>query len=240
MTSRSWFESASQGLSVVDAASLGEQLFTPLAIVAALVFAAAPVVIADAPYESTMLLIQKIFYFHVPSWIALTAALSVCGAASALYLFRGSVLADHFAVAGAELAAVFGACGLVSGSLWARKAWGGWWEWDAKLTMTLMLELVFVGYLLVRKYGGPGAERLAAGMGIFGTVTAPFIYKSVDWWRTVHPKTSVIPTLEPSMYGPLLFCAVAFVLLFALMLALRVDLEIARARLDRLFLENEE
>jgi heme exporter protein C len=216
------------------------KLFAPLLIVAAAMFAYAPVVIANAPYESTMLLIQKIFYFHVPSWIALTASIVVCAACSGLYLFRGSAKADRFAVAGAELTTLFGLFGLVTGSLWGRKAWGVWWQWDARLTMALLLELIFLGYLLVRKYGGPGAEKLAAGMGIFGAATAPFVYKSVDWWRTIHPKTSVIPTLEPSMYGPFLFCAVAFLLLFVLLLMARVRLEEERAALDQIYLAQEE
>jgi heme exporter protein C len=214
--------------------------FLPLTIVTAAMFAYAPIAIANAPYESTMLLIQKIFYFHVPSWIALTAAITVCGVSSAIYLFKGSPAADRFAVAGAELTALFGLLGLVTGSLWARKAWGIWWEWDARLTMALMLELVFAGYLLVRKYGGPGSEKLAAGLGIFGAATAPFIYKSVDWWRTIHPKTSVVPTLEPSMYGPFLFCSVAFLCLFTLLLTLRVTLEQERAELDALYLAQED
>jgi heme exporter protein C len=214
--------------------------FVPLLVVAAAMFAYAPVMIANAPYESTMLLIQKVFYFHVPSWIALTCAITVCGVASAIYLFKGSAVADRYAVAGAELTALFGICGLVTGMLWARKAWGIWWEWDARLTMAFMLELVFVGYLLVRKFGGPGSEKLSAGMGIFGAATAPFIYKSVDWWRTIHPKTTVIPTLEPSMYGPFLFCTVAFVLLFVLLLMLRVALENERAALDELYLAEED
>jgi heme exporter protein C len=216
------------------------KFFAPLLIVATAMFAYAPVAIANAPYESTMLLIQKIFYFHVPSWIALTASIVVCAAGSAIYLFRGSAKADRFAVAGAELTTLFGLFGLVTGSLWGRKAWGVWWQWDARLTMALLLELIFLGYLLVRKYGGPGAEKLAAGMGIFGAATAPFVYKSVDWWRTIHPKTSVIPTLEPSMYGPFLFCAVAFLLLFVLLLLVRVRLEDERAALDRLYLAEEE
>jgi heme exporter protein C len=212
------------------------RLLTPLLVLTAVMFASAPVVIAEAPYESSMLLLQKIMYFHVASWIALTAAISACGVASALYLFRGSAVADHCAVAGAELTVLFGLCGLVTGSLWARKAWGVWWEWDPRLTMALMLELVFISYLLVRTYGGPGAEKLAAGMGIFGAVTAPFIYKSVDWWRTIHPKTSVIPTLEPSMYQPFLFCTLAFLLLVALLLFTRVGLESQRDEIDRLYL----
>lgn len=217
-----------------------KKFFIPLAVVTAAMFAYAPIMIANAPYESTMLLIQKIFYFHVPSWIAMTCAITVCGVASAVYLFKGSPVADRFAVASAELTALFCACGLVSGMLWARKAWGIWWEWDARLTMAFMLQMVFLGYLLVRKFGGPGSEKLSAGMGIFGAATAPFIYKSVDWWRTIHPKTTVIPTLEPSMYKPFLFCSIAFVLLFVLLLSARVMLENQRAALDELFLAEED
>jgi heme exporter protein C len=217
--------------------------FLPLLVVTAAMFAYAPVAIANAPYQSTMLLVQKIFYFHVPSWVALTCSLLVCGVASAIYLFKGSELADRFAVAGAELTALFGLFGLVTGSLWARKAWGVWWQWDARLTMALMLELVFIGYLLVRKYGGPGSEKLAAGMGIFGTATAPFIYKSVDWWRTIHPQTTVIRSLDetsPEMYSALIFCMIAFVLLFVVLLAARVALENQRALLDRLYLAEQD
>src|SRR5262249_36892550 len=115
-----------------DRVIIMRKAFLPLTIVTAAMFAYAPIAIANAPYESTMLLIQKIFYFHVPSWIALTAAITVCGVSSAIYLFKGSPAADRFAVAGAELTALFGLLGLVTGSLWARKAWGIWWEWDAR------------------------------------------------------------------------------------------------------------
>jgi heme exporter protein C len=208
-------------------------------MVTAAMFAYAPVAIANAPYESTMLLVQKIFYFHFATWMALTAAVVVCGVGSAIYLFKGNARADRFAVAAAELAVVFGAFGLFSGSLWGRKAWGVWWQWDARLTMALLLELVFMGYLLVRRYGGPGAEKLAAAMGVFGAATAPFVYKSVDWWRTIHPKTSVVPTLIPEMWSVVLFCTAAFLLLFALLLTVRVRLEEQRAELDRLYLEAE-
>jgi len=204
-------------------------------------FAYAPVVIANTRYESTMFLVQKIFYFHFASWMAWAAAIGVCGIASAVYLFRADPRGDR--LAGAELAILFGAFGLVTGSLWGRKAWGVWWQWDARLTMALMAELIFVGYLLVRKYGGPGAEKLAAGMGIFGAATTPFIYKSVDWWRTIHPQTSVVRNLgetAPDMYGAMLFCTVAFLLLFASLLTVRVHLESRRAELDRLYLALED
>src|SRR5438093_10577033 len=116
-------------------------IFTPLAILTGLMFAAAPVLIANAPYESTMGLIQKIFYFHVPSWFAMFTAVFTCGISSGLYLFKGNRAADRVAVASAELAVLFGALGLVPGPLWARKAWGLWWIWDAKLTIALLMWL---------------------------------------------------------------------------------------------------
>ena len=220
-----------------------KKLFAPLAIVVALMFAYAPLLIARAPYESTMGLVQKIFYFHVPSWFAMFTAVFTCGIASAIFLFRGNQAADRVAFAAGEIAVVFGSIGLVTGPLWARKAWGVWWQWDAKLTMALLVELIFVAYLLLRKYGGPGSEKLSAAMAIFGMVNVPFVYESVNIWRTVHPKTTVVPELArtaPGMAGPFWFCVLAFMLLFALLLTARVGLERQRAELDRLYLAEEE
>jgi heme exporter protein C len=217
-----------------------QKLFIPLLALTALLFAYSPLAIAQAPYESTMLLVQKIFYYHFATWMALTVAVTVCTLASCVYLFRGTEKADRIAVAAAELTVVFGLFGLVSGSLWGRKAWGVWWQWDARLTMAFLLELIFIGYLLVRKYGGPGSEKLAAAMGIFGGATAPFVYKSVDWWRTIHPKTSVVETLVPAMWYVVLFCTITFFLLLWLLMVLRVRLENLRAALDQLYLAAED
>jgi heme exporter protein C len=220
-----------------------QTLFLPIAILCAAIFAYAPLAIANAPYESTMLLVQKIFYFHLPSWMALGVGALVCGVSSAVYLFQGKPKADRFAVAGAEIVVIFGLFGLVSGSLWARKAWGVWWQWDAKLTMAFILELVFLGYLLLRKFGGPGSEKLAAGVGIFGAATAPFVYKSADWWRTVHPQTSVMATLgttSPEMWNVVWTCAAAILLFTTLLIMMRVRLEEMRADLDELYLNAED
>src|SRR5438874_12286473 len=156
----------------------------PLAIVTAAMFAFAPVMIARAPYESTMLLIQKIFYFHVPSWIAMYSALFVCGIASAMYLFKGDPRADRVAASAGEIAVMFGLMGLVTGPLWGRKAWGVWWQWDARLTIALLLEMTFISSVLVRKYGGPGSDKLASAVGIFGLAVVPFVYEAVNIWRT--------------------------------------------------------
>jgi heme exporter protein C len=217
-----------------------QKLFLPLTVLTAAMFAYAPIAIANAPYESTMLLIQKIFYFHVPAWMAMYAGIAICGVASVLYLFKNQPAADRLAVAAAELIVLFGAIGLVTGPLWGRKAWGVWWQWDARLTMALLLELVFVAYLLVRAYGGPGSDKLAAAVGLFGMAVSPFVYVSVNIWRTIHPLNTVVPTLAPGMREPFWFCAVAFLLLFALLLNLRVFLASEQSRLDDLYLAAEE
>src|SRR5947209_3420539 len=192
--------------------------FVPLLVATAAIFAAAPIVIAYAPYESTMLLVQKIFYFHVPSWIAMYTALYICGVASALYLFRGDARADRIAASAGEIAVLFGLMGLVTGPLWGRKAWGVWWVWDAHLTTALLLELVFISYLLVREYGGPGSDKLSAAVGLFGTAVSPFVYFSVNIWRTVHPLNTVVPTLQGSMMRPFALSSIAFLLLFVVLL----------------------
>lgn len=222
-----------------------QKLFVPIVLVTAAMFAYSPIYIAHVPYESTMLLVQKIFYYHFATWMAGASAVIICGAASAWYLFKGSAAADRIAVATAELGVIFGAFGLISGTLWGRKAWGTWWAGDARVAMALVAELIFFGYLLVRKYGGPGSEKLSAAMGVFGAATAPFIYKSVDWWRTIHPKTSVMGSLTATeggtiMWGAVLFCTAAFMLLFIVALQARVRLEALRADLDRLYLAAED
>ena len=210
--------------------------FTPAAALCGLMFAVSPLLIANAPFESTMGMVQKISYYHMPSaWIFLIAAV-VCGVASIRYLFRGTVSQDRLAVAAAELVVLFGALALVTGPLWARKAWGVWWQWDVRLTSSLMGWMVAVAYILVRKYGGPGSDKLAAGLALFGMANVPFIYISVNYWRTIHPKTTVIPKLPLEMGIPFWFCVVAFLLLFMLLLRLRVRLEEQRARVDALYL----
>ena len=212
----------------------------PKIAMAAAMFAYAPIMIANAPYESTMGLVQKIMYFHVPSWFAMFTAVFICGIQSAIFLFRARPSADRVAAAAGEIAVVFGLLGLVTGPLWGRKAWGVWWQWDARLTMALLVELIFIGYLLVRKYGGPGSDKLAAALAIFGMANVPFVYTSVNIWRTIHPQTTVVPTLPAGLRGPFWFSVASFMMLLALLLALRVRLEQQRAALDALYLAEED
>jgi heme exporter protein C len=214
--------------------------FKPLAVVCFLMLAISPALIANAPAEATMGLVQKIFYYHMPAASVFLFAALVCGYGSVRFLFGRQARHDRLAWAAAELLVLYGAIALVTGPLWARKAWGVWWQWDVRLTSSLMGWMIGVAYLLVRKYGGPGSDKLAAGLALFGMANVPFIYISVNYWRTVHPTTNVVPTLPVSMGLPFWFCFATFVLLFVLLLKLRVRLEEDRARVDALYLAMED
>jgi heme exporter protein C len=208
-------------------------------LVLGVMFAAAPWIINAAPYESTMGLVQKIFYFHFPSAIIFLIAAMASGVYSGMYLFGKKPASDWKANALAELAVVFGLLALVTGPLWARKAWGVWWVWDARLTSSLLVWMIFAGYLLLRRYGGPGSDKLSSAMALFGMAVAPFVYVSVNYWRTLHPQISVVPTLPTSMGGPLWFCFAAMFVLFLVLMKMRVRLEHERARLDAFYLEED-
>jgi heme exporter protein C len=212
------------------------RLFPLLALLAIAFFAVAPFLIGAAPYESTMGLVQKIFYFHAPAGMTMFLAACVSGAASGWFLYTGRASADRVAAAAAELTVLFGAVVLMTGPLWGRKAWGVWWQWDARLTSSLLLWMMFTACLLVRTYGGPGSSKLAAAVSLFGMANVPFVYVSVNVWRTVHPKTTVVPSLAEGMRGPFWFCVAAFVLLFLVLLAVRVRLAEQQAELETLYL----
>ena len=214
--------------------------FRPLAALCFLMLVASPALIARAPFESTMGLVQKIFYYHMPAAAVFLFAALICGYGSVRFLIGRTPRHDRLAFAAAELLVLFGAIALVTGPLWARKAWGVWWQWDVRLTSSLMGWMIGVAYLLVRKYGGPGSDKLAAGLALFGMANVPFIYISVNYWRTIHPTTNVVPRLPLSMGVPFWFCFAAFVLLFVLLLTMRMRLEEQRARLDGLYLAMEE
>ena len=214
--------------------------FVPLLAVASFIFITAPIIIARAPYESTMGLVQKIFYFHMPPAMLMLLSAIFCGVVSGLYLIRKRPVYDWIAYAAAELTVLYGAIAMVTGPLWARKAWGVWWIWDARLTMSLLLWMVFVSYLLLRRYGGAGSETLAAGLALFGMATSPFGYLSVNIWRTVHPLTTVVPTLPVDFALPLWYAFAGFLLLYIALMTLRVHIEEQRALVDQLYLESEE
>jgi heme exporter protein C len=216
------------------------KLFPVLVLAGIAIFGYAPFMIVNAPYESTMGLVQKIFYFHVPAAASMFLSAFVCGIASAIFLFKRRADADRVAVAAAELTVLLGLIVLVSGPLWARKSWGVWWQWDARLTSSLVMWLVFWAYLLLRKFGGPGSEKLSAAVALFGAALVPFVYWSVNMWRTLHPSTNVVPTLPSPMMGPFLWCLVGWLVLYVLLLAMRVALERRRVALDSLYLALED
>jgi heme exporter protein C len=138
--------------------------------------------------------LSRIFYYHFPAWcgMALFFALNL-GASVAFLALRNrnrplSLKADALALAGAEMGVVFCTVGLVTGSIWGRAAWGIWWTWDARLTSTLILWLIYLAYLLLRRFAeGPQMRTLSAVMAIFGYLDVPLVYMSTRWWRTQHP-----------------------------------------------------
>jgi len=209
-------------------------------LLAAAGFVIVPTMIIDAPIEPVMGFVQKIFYFHVPCAIMLFLSTFVCAGGSVAYLFKGSERGDRLALAAGELAVVFGICTLTSGPLWGRKAWGVWWQWDARLTSSLALFLMMLAYLIARKYGGAVGRKLSAAVALFAAIDVPLIYKSVDIWRTVHPKTTVVPSLDARM-KPAFWSAFALItLVWALLLTVRVRLERARTELAELRLDADE
>jgi heme exporter protein C len=214
--------------------------FTPVAIACALLFAASPIVIATGRDEAELGMVFKIFYYHMPSaWMFLLSAI-ICGIASLRFLFGGQARHDRTAVSAAELTVLFGAITLVTGPLWARRSWGTWWVWDARITASLVGWMIAWSYLIVRKYGGPGADKLAAGLAIFGMANVPFIYISVNVWRTIHPLTTVVPKLPVDMSWRLWLCVTMFTMLYVLLLKLRSHLEEQRSRVDALYLTLED
>jgi heme exporter protein C len=208
--------------------------------IALAMFVPTPFILGAAPFEASMGIVSKVFYFHVPCAIIFLLSSFVCGLASVGYLARRNRTADYVALAAAELCVVFGLVVLGTGPIWARKAWGVWWVWEARVTMTLVMWMVFVSYLLLRRFGGAGSEMLSAAVAVFGMALAPFVYWSVNVWRTMHPTTDVLPSLPASMLWPILWCFVAFVCLYLALLLIRVRLQRGAVALDEAYLRLEE
>jgi len=188
----------------------------------------------QAPLDRLLLFNQKIFYYHVANAFMLFAAVITCGVASLLYLRKRQGRHDDLALAAGELSVMFGAIVLISGSIWGKAAWDVWWDWDARLTTSLLLWMTMVGYVLVRKYGGPGSERMAAGLAVFATVNIPLVYFSVRIWRTLHPQTSVVPELEGGMRVAMWSSVALWLIFFLLLLGVRRQAAYAERRLAEL------
>lgn len=153
------------------------------------------------PTEANLGLVQRALYFHVPVAIFALGAIVLVAIGSVGFLITNRPRWDWFAHASAEMGVVVGALALITGSIWARPIWNVWWTWDAKLTTTLILWFIFIGYLMLRAYAPPGRQgaRLAAILGVIGAIDAPIIYYAADLWRTAHPGRVTGPGAEGSL-----------------------------------------
>ena len=190
------------------------------------------------PTEANQGVVQRIFYLHVPAaWVAFLA-FGVVAFASAVYLWLGDERADMAALAAAEGGIVFTAVVLLTGPLWGKIAWGPYWTWEPRLTLTLLLFFIYVGYFMVRSAteSVEKGRKFAAVVGIVGALDIPLIHVSVLWFRSLHPQPVVMkaegPTLHPDMLVTLLTSVGAFTVLFAGILILRYGLERAERKLQ--------
>jgi heme exporter protein C len=189
--------------------------------------------LGHTPVEARQGLAQKIFYLHVPAaWSALLA-FSLVGIASALYLWLKDPRLDRFAAASAEVGVVFSTIMLTTGPIWAKPIWGTWWTWDARLTLTLFVFFLFIGYLGLRAAVHDPAERarFSAVVGILGMLLVPFIHLSVYLFRTLHPQPIVLkpsaPSLPPEMLTTLLVSTLVFTVLYLGFVTTRYGLALA-------------
>ncbi|AKT41991.1 cytochrome c biogenesis protein [Chondromyces crocatus] len=191
------------------------------------------------PTEASMGIVQKIFYFHVPSAYGMYLGATACFIGSAGYLARGTRGWDALARAGADVAVAMGLMVLISGPLWAAKAWGVYWTWDPRLTTSMLSVLVYVAYVLLRAFTGDGdAERkFAAALGVLGAANLPIIHYSVQKWGGNHPKviTSGGGGLQhPDMKLGLALGFLSFTLLAIVLVWLRTRINMTRSRLGEL------
>lgn len=170
---------------------------------------------------------QKIFYFHVPAAIVSFLAFAVCCVASIAYLRTRSNRWDHIALANAELGVFLSWLVLTTGPIWAHRAWGQAWVWDARLTTTLILFLIYVAYLLLRRsVSSPErAKVLAAIVGIVGFIDVPIVYMANQWWETTHPPPMIMKGdgLDTPTRIAFLVCLAAYVVLYIALARLRTE-----------------
>lgn len=209
----------------------------------AAVVAALAAVFLYVPTERSMGVVQRIFYFHVPSAFMAFLSFFTVFVASALYLWREKPVYDRVAATAAEIGVLFSTLVLLTGPLWAKPVWNVWWTWDSRLTTTLILWLLYLGYLMIRKYGDSRSSRFAAVLGIVAFLDVPIIHMSVRWWRTLHPepvflaREGVGAGMEPEMVQGLLVCIVAFLALAATLWVRRAAIEKASKEIESLRFE---
>jgi len=188
-----------------------------------------------APTEQTMGAVQRIFYYHVPSaWTAFTLFF-INFVASVVYLIKRSPKADALAVTAAEVGVVFCTVVLVTGPIWARPVWGIWWTWDLRLTLTLVLWLIYVSYLVLRRFSTSGQMPLiAAVLAVLGALDVPLVYFSIWFFRTQHPQPVIGGggSIDPRMLHVLLINWLAFSCFAALICWSRYRLEVVQRQVE--------
>ena len=191
------------------------------------------------PVEARQGAAQKIFYIHVPSaFIGLYVAFGIVAIAGALYLWLRDDRLDRIAASAAEVGVIYMTVVLITGPLWGRPVWGTWWTWDARLTLTLFIWFVFVGYLILRgAVEDPGTRaRYSAVLGVLGALLVPFIHLSVYLFRTLHPMPIILkpgqPSLPHDMLATFLMAIVALTMLFFALLRARYRLAVAMDAID--------
>ncbi len=207
-------------------AGVGLALIAFAALIAAQAFS-----ILTSPAEGDMGHLQKIMYVHVPAaWMAFISFFVVL-VFSVRYLWREKENDDLIAASAAEVGAVFTGLTLMLGMIWGRPAWGVWWVWDARLTSTLVLFLIFVGYLSLRAFVDDAGQRArwSAAVGAIGAINVPIVYMSVKWWRTLHQPPSSPATLDPAYTLSLRLNAIALLLVTIYFIRKRYEI----ARLER-------
>jgi heme exporter protein C len=191
-----------------------------------------------APIDSMQGPIQKILYVHVPCVLGAYLGFALTAAASGVYLWRRSEHADRFAAAAAEVGVFFCTLVLLTGPIWAKGTWGRWWTWDLRLTLTLLLYLIYVSYLLLRSFteGSERAARFSAVYAIVGLAVIPLNYWAIDLagGRTVHPENLERGSLGAGMGAPFALGMLTAVAAFAYLLVRRLEVGTLRAELDRL------
>jgi heme exporter protein C len=185
-----------------------------------LMMAALFMVFIYVPTEKHTGVVQRIFYFHVPvAWVSFLAFF-VTFIASIVYLCKRKLKWDAVACASAEAGVIFTTLVLITGPIWAKPTWGIWWTWDARLTTSLVLWLIYLAYLLVRRLAREPEQgaRYGAVIGIVGFIDVPIVFLTVNLWRTQHPTTIIFEGgLTSSMLFTLLVCIAAFTVLYVLL-----------------------
>jgi len=193
-----------------------------------------------APVEAYMGVVQKIFYFHVPAAMAMQTLFVICGITSVYYLFRPGPRSDRLAVACAEVGVLMGAFVLITGPLWARKAWHHWWEWEPRLVLTMVVFLLYMAYLALRRYAGDDSltKRIGAGLAALGLPAIYLVRIAVERWRGTHPQVIYKGGLtDVNMQIAFGLGVAAFAFLAIVLVWRRWELQRSRDELNELTLE---